>query len=100
MGERSASLKDDLARVNVTSVKDIRTAAEALRDIAWERANLRVALADNIASKNPLMDEDGGILAAEVFGWNAPDERWWRIRALRCRRRCRAPVAMNRSPSG
>ncbi|TPE59178.1 helix-turn-helix transcriptional regulator [Sandaracinobacter neustonicus] len=77
MGEQSASLKEQLAWVNVTSVKDIRAAAEALRDIAWDRANLRVALTDNIASKNPLMDEDGAILASEVFGWNAPDERWW-----------------------
>jgi len=77
MGERQASLKDELARMTITSVKDIRPAAEALRDIAWERANLRVAVADNIASKNPLMDDEGAILASEVFGWNGPTERWW-----------------------
>ena len=77
MDERSSSLKEQVARVTVVSVKDIRPAAEALRDIAWARANLRVALADNIASKTPLMDEDGGVIAAEVFGWNAPHERWW-----------------------
>ena len=76
MGERP-SLKDDLVRMTITSVKDIRPASEALRDIAWDRANLRVAVADNIASKNPLMDEDGAILASEVFGWNGPNERWW-----------------------
>ena len=75
MDERSSSLKEQVARVTVVSVKDIRPAAEALRDIAWDRASLRVALADNIASKTPLMDEDGGIVAAEVFGWNAPNER-------------------------
>jgi DNA-binding CsgD family transcriptional regulator len=77
MGERTASLKDDVARMTITSVKDIRPAAEALRDIAWERANLRVAVADNIASKNPLMDDEGDILASTVFGWNGPNERWW-----------------------
>jgi len=77
MGERQASLKDELARMTITSVKDIRSSAEALRDIAWERANLRVAVADNIASKNPLMDDEGAILASEVFGWNGPTERWW-----------------------
>jgi DNA-binding CsgD family transcriptional regulator len=77
MGERTASLKDDVARMTITSVKDIRPAAEALRDIAWDRASLRVAVADNIASKNPLMDEDGAVLASEVFGWNGPTERWW-----------------------
>ena len=77
MDEPSSSLKQQVARVTVLSVKDIRPAAEALRDIAWDRANLRVALTDNIASKNPLMDEDGAVVAAEVFGWNAPHERWW-----------------------
>lgn len=77
MGERQASLKDEMARMIITSVKDIRPAAEALRDIAWERANLRVAVADNIASKHPLMDDQGAVLASEVFGWNGPTERWW-----------------------
>jgi DNA-binding CsgD family transcriptional regulator len=77
MGERTASLRDDLARIMITSVKDIRPAAEALRDIAWDRASLRVAVADNIASKNPLQDDEGAILASEVFGWNGPNERWW-----------------------
>ncbi len=71
------SLRDDIARCSITTVKDIRGAAEALRDIAMERAGLRVAVADNIASKTPLMDEEGAILASEVFGWNGPTERWW-----------------------
>lgn len=77
MGDANAGLKDDIAAVTITSVKDIRPAAEHLRDIAWARASLRVAVADNIASKNPLMDDEGAILASEVFGWNGPTERWW-----------------------
>jgi hypothetical protein len=77
MGEASAGLRQDAARITITSVKDIRAAAEALRDIAWDRASLRVGVTDNIASKNPLADEDGAILASEVFGWNGPTERWW-----------------------
>lgn len=77
MGERTATLRDDIARMIVSSVKDIRPAAEALRDIAWERGGLRVAVADNIASKYPLTDEDGDVLASTVFGWNGPNERWW-----------------------
>jgi len=77
MGDTNASLKSDVARMTITSVKNIRGAAEALRDIAWERANLRVAVADNIASKNPLVDEDGAVLASEVFGWNGTSEQWW-----------------------
>jgi DNA-binding CsgD family transcriptional regulator len=70
-------LKGESARITITSVKDIRAAAEALRDIAWNRAQLRVGVTDNIASKTPLADEDGAILASEVFGWNGPNERWW-----------------------
>ena len=75
MPER-ASLQELLAQVNVTCVADIRGAAEAMQRITAAKG-LRVAIADNIASKYPLTDEDGGILAAEVFGWNAPEERWW-----------------------
>jgi DNA-binding CsgD family transcriptional regulator len=71
------ALADEIQRVTVRKLADIRPAAEALRDIAWERAQLRVSPVDNIASKNPLKDEDGAILASEVFGWNGPNERWW-----------------------
>jgi DNA-binding CsgD family transcriptional regulator len=70
-------LREALRRVTILGLKDIRPAAEALRDIAWARAGLRVAVADNIASKTPLMDDEGAVLASEVFGWNAPHERWW-----------------------
>jgi DNA-binding CsgD family transcriptional regulator len=77
MSDAGDRLRAEIRRVTVQSVPDIRPAAEALRDIAWSRASLRVAVADNIASKKPLMDEDGGVLAAEVFGWDAPNERWW-----------------------
>ncbi|MFQ3594782.1 MAG: helix-turn-helix transcriptional regulator [Sphingomonadaceae bacterium] len=70
-------LREEIAAVTVRSLADIRKSAENLRDIAWARARLRVAVADNIASKQPLTDEDGAILASEVFGFNAPHERWW-----------------------
>ncbi|MFN3591408.1 MAG: helix-turn-helix transcriptional regulator, partial [Thermaurantiacus sp.] len=71
------ALKDEIARVTVRSMADVRRAAEAVRDMAWERARLRTAIADNIASKVPMMDEEGAVVASEVHGWNAPHERWW-----------------------
>lgn len=77
MAGNCSELMDAIARCTITESARIRPAAEALRDVAWEWARLRVAVADNIASKNPLTDEDGDVLAAEVFGWNAPHERWW-----------------------
>ena len=70
-------LRDLIARVSIRAMADVRPAAEALRDIAHDLAGFRVAAADNIASKAPMVDEDGGVLAAEVFGFNAEHERWW-----------------------
>ena len=66
-----------LERLVIRSLDRIRPAAEALRDAAFAIANLRVAAAANIASKDPMVDEDGTILASEVFGWREPNERWW-----------------------
>lgn len=62
----------------ILSAADIRTAAEALRDIARDLGNFRVAACDNIASKMPMHDADGHILADEVFGWPSSKEQWWR----------------------
>lgn len=67
----------DLAAVSVRDVADVRAAAEALRDIAVRLADLRVGACDNIASKSPMVDADGNVLAADVFGWTGDDERWW-----------------------
>lgn len=57
---------------------DIRPAAEALRDIARELGNFRVAACDNIASKMPMHDADGNVLAFDIFGWPASKEQWWK----------------------
>jgi DNA-binding CsgD family transcriptional regulator len=63
-------------RVSVRSIEDIHRAAVGLRDFAAEHG-LRAAICDDIASKEPMIDADGNILAAEVFGWLADGERWW-----------------------
>ena len=70
-------LAADLAAVSVNSVDDVRRAAEALRDIALNRGDLRVAVCDNIASKATMLDAEGNVLAADVFGWTGENERWW-----------------------
>lgn len=62
----------------VTSFSDIRPAAEALREIAKELGNFRVAACANIASKTPMCDGEGEILAFSVFGWPASKEQWWK----------------------
>jgi len=63
--------------IAITSLAGIRPAAEALRDAAYAMGKLRVAACANIASKDPMVDGDGKILASEVFGWREPGERWW-----------------------
>ena len=70
-------LAADLAAVSVTTLADVRGAAVGLRDAAQRLADLRVAVCDNIASKATMVDADGNVLAAEVFGWTGEGERWW-----------------------
>lgn len=75
-------LNELLDRLTVRSMYDVRPAAEALRDAAMALAKLRVATCANIASKDPMVDGDGDVLASEVFGWREPGERWWERRNL------------------
>jgi DNA-binding CsgD family transcriptional regulator len=62
--------------VSIRTVEDIHSAAVALREFAAENG-LRAAICDDIASKEPMIDADGNILAADVFGWLGDGERWW-----------------------
>jgi DNA-binding CsgD family transcriptional regulator len=68
--------EETLERVTIRSVNDIRGAAVALNDAAHS-CGFRIAVAADIASKEPMVDADGAILNAEVFGWVADGERWW-----------------------
>lgn len=67
----------DLYSTTITSRADIRPAARQIAEIAKVMGNYRVAASANIASKEPMMDEDGAVLAEEIFGWTGPNERWW-----------------------
>ena len=62
----------------ITSIDDVRPAAEAIRDLAKELGNFRVAACANIASKMPMVDADGNALASEIFGWPASKDQWWK----------------------
>ncbi len=68
--------KETLESVTIRSVDDIRAAAIALNDAA-QACGFRIAVAVDIASKEQMVDADGAILNAEVFGWVADGERWW-----------------------
>jgi LuxR family quorum-sensing system transcriptional regulator CciR len=62
----------------IATPADIRPAAEALRDIARDIGNFQVAACANIASKMPMCDADGNVLAHSVFGWPTSKEQWWK----------------------
>jgi len=64
-------------QASVRDVADIRRAAEALRDAANEMGPYWVVAADNIASKQPMVDAEGNVLAAAVFGHTGPNQLWW-----------------------
>ncbi|MGK2287134.1 helix-turn-helix transcriptional regulator [Pedomonas sp. V897] len=67
----------NIEAVTIRSPADIRRAAEEFKRIVSEMSDLRIAPCHNIASKQPMVDADGNVLAADVFGWAAPHERWW-----------------------
>jgi LuxR family transcriptional regulator, quorum-sensing system regulator CciR len=73
----AAWVVETLERLTVRSMAGIRGAALALHEIALSLGNMRAAACANIASKDPMVDGDGNVLASEVFGWREPGERWW-----------------------
>ena len=71
-----ADRKSLFDRVTVRTIDDIHDAALALRDVATD-LGLTVATCDDISSKEPMVDADGNILAADIFGWLGDGTRWW-----------------------
>jgi LuxR family quorum-sensing system transcriptional regulator CciR len=69
---------EDVEAMRVRCKADVRRAAEALHAIAMNTAQMRVAVAHDIADKRTPVDEEGSILAEEVFGWGTDDHVWWK----------------------
>lgn len=65
-----------MERVSIRSLDQIRDAATALYEAALTRG-LRIAACADIASKDQMVDAQGAIINADIFGWLGPDERWW-----------------------
>ncbi len=68
----------DPALTAVTCADDIRGAAEALRDYAHALGGFQVAPTANLASKAPMTDAGGAVLARDVFGWPDAENAWWK----------------------
>lgn len=60
----------------------IRPAAEALRDAVVAICGLRTAVTHNVASREPMRDDQGVVLASDVFGFRGEDLRWWEVPQL------------------
>lgn len=69
---------ENVDAVRIVDTSDVRRAAEALHRIAMDHANMRVALAHNIADKRTPVDAQGNILALDVFGWTSDEKVWWK----------------------
>lgn len=70
------NLEQLLEKVTITCVEDIHDAAVNLARIAQERG-MRVAVCDDISSKEPMVDADGTVLNADIFLWLDEGARWW-----------------------
>lgn len=66
------------AATSIHSIEDIRQASETLRNIALDLGGFQVAPCANIASKAPMTDADGNVLASDVFGWHDGPDAWWK----------------------
>ena len=69
-------MEDIVESVTVRCAEDIHDAAVALKALAEERG-LQVATCVDISSKETMLDSDGTVLNADVFGWVEEGRRWW-----------------------
>ena len=60
----------------------IAPAAERLRDAVTEICGLSTAVTHNVASREPMRDGNGAILASEIFGFRGAESRWWDVPQL------------------
>jgi DNA-binding CsgD family transcriptional regulator len=85
ISEGSALCRPDLPEllkaVQINSIEDIHDAAVALQGIGQEYG-LKMAICDDISSREPLIDDNGVVLNADVFGWVEDKERWWEQNSL------------------
>lgn len=70
-----------LGKVDVQSMDDVHDAAQTIKDLGDE-CGFRIALCDDISSRDPMVDADGTVLSADIFGWTNDGERWWEENCL------------------
>lgn len=68
----------DHYQFTIRTLEDVLPAALKMREMADGIGGYRMATCDNIASKIPMKDAEGNILAETVFGWVDEAEQWWK----------------------
>lgn len=68
--------RDKLPIIN--AISEIREKAVLFRDSVKKFGDFNIAACANVASKEPMVDEVGKILATDVFKWSDDDDSWWR----------------------
>ena len=69
-------LLDILKKVTIHSMADVYDAVLTIKEIG-DDCGFRIAVCDDISSHDPLVDAEGTVLNADVFGWLADGQRWW-----------------------
>jgi DNA-binding CsgD family transcriptional regulator len=68
---------ETIKALEIFSPADIRGAAEALMRAIRQFGDYRPIMSHNIASRQPMVDAAGNVLACDVFGFEAAGEGWW-----------------------
>lgn len=73
---------ETIEAVRFSEPSGIGNAARSLRDAVQAMCGLRTAVTHNIASREPMRDGDGAVLASEIFGFRGEEPRWWEVPQL------------------
>ena len=71
--------RDLIDAVRFSEPGGIAPAAERLRDAVTDICGLSTAVTHNVASREPMRDGNGAILASEIFGFRGAESRWWEV---------------------
>ena len=78
MGNISLPLLSPKDIPSIRSLNDIHEAAVQFREKAWALGKFKIAACANVASKDPMVDNEGNILATDVFSWSDEEDTWWK----------------------
>ena len=78
MGNTALPLVSQKEMPFIRSLNGIHDAAVKFREQARALGGFQVAACANVASKDPMVDNQGNILATDVFSWSDAEDTWWK----------------------